>query len=472
MSTAIVWFRQDLRCQDNPALAAACANHDKLILIYVLEPEPVLPIGRAQQWWLHHSLQALKNQLSQVQLELHCLVGEPHQVLKKLATHFEVKDVYWNRCYEPQVIVRDKQIKSELTNIGIAVHSSNGSLLLEPWEVKNKSGQYFKVFTPYWRQCLQQLAIRPLVTIQHWPDNVSIPSDSLESLGLLPTKPNWATGFPSCWQPGESGAQDKLHRFIENALSGYKINRNNPADSGTSRLSPHLHFGEISPQQIWIAIQEAMQLPGSDLQSAQTFLSELGWREFSYHLLFHYPELGYKNFKNEFERFPWQSNLQALRCWQKGLTGFPIVDAGMRELWKTGYMHNRVRMIVASFLTKDLLIHWKEGADWFWDTLVDADYANNSASWQWVAGSGADAAPYYRIFNPVLQGEKFDPEGVYVKRWIPELSSVPKQWIHAPWLAPNGVLKLTLGKDYPFPIVDHAMARTSALESYRRLKSP
>lgn len=467
-STAIFWFKQDLRCEDNPALSLACAEHDHIIPLYIKEESPVLPMGGAQLWWLHHSLTALKKKLNEVQLDLYLRQANPLTLLKELIKEYKVDTVYWNRCYEPMHIERDKAIKATLREQGVRVVTCNGSLLQEPWEVKNQSGNYFKVFTPYWRHCLRTLKVRPLEHINHWPAKVEIPSDDLSAWNLLPTKPNWAKEFPLHWQPGEEGAQENLAHFIDFTLSDYKEWRNEPGKLGTSRLSPHLHFGEISPQQIWDAVRKAMHDPSCNITSAETFLSELGWREFSYHLLYHFPQLMDSNFKSQFDKFPWQKDESALKAWQQGLTGYPIVDAGMRELWQTGYMHNRVRMIVASFLTKHLLIDWRVGAAWFWDTLVDADLANNSASWQWVAGSGADAAPYYRIFNPVLQGEKFDPLGEYTKRWVPELAKVPNKWLHKPWEASQKELPITLGTDYPFPIVDHAQAREEALSRYKQ----
>jgi deoxyribodipyrimidine photo-lyase len=472
MSTALFWFRQDLRCQDNPALSLACSQHEKLIPLYIKELNPVLPIGKAQEWWLHHSLLALKADLHQAGLDLYCRHAEPLALLKELIAQYKVEAVYWNRCYEPMLSARDQGIKSALKALGIKVISCNGSLLNEPWQVLNQSGTYFKVFTPYWRQCLRHIQNRSLLHIGQWPSVQAIPSELIEDWGLAPKNPNWADEFSQYWQPGEHGALLKLKQFINDHITDYKALRNIPAITGTSCLSPHLHFGEISPQTIWEAVHEVMQNPDCDLMSAQTFLAELGWREFSYQLLYHYPQLSTKNFKQQFDTFPWQNDEAQLKRWQQGLTGYPIVDAGMRELWRTGYMHNRVRMIVASFLTKDLMMDWQKGAAWFWDTLLDADLANNSASWQWVAGSGADAAPYYRVFNPVLQGEKFDPQGEYVKRWVPELAAVASRWVHHPWEAPKGSLPLTLGKDYPLPMVDHSLARQVALASYQRLSSP
>ncbi|TAL58559.1 MAG: deoxyribodipyrimidine photo-lyase [Legionella sp.] len=469
MSTALFWFRQDLRSQDNPALAQACANHQKIIPVYINDPMPPLAMGAAQKWWLYHSLCALKKDLIQVGLDLFFKKGKPLLVLQELIATEQIDAIYWNRCYEPMHIARDQQIKTELKALGVDVISCNGLLLHEPWEVLNQSKEYFKVFTPYWRQAVRQMQIRPLMQITDWPKLQKISTDDLHNWQLTPTKPNWASEFSQHWQPGEIGAIEKLDQFIHTALQDYQEARNEPGKLGTSKLSPHLHFGEISPQYIWTAVHEAMQDPRCNQQSAQVFLAELGWREFSYQLLYHYPQLPDSNFKRQFDHFPWQEDEKAIERWQKGLTGFPIVDAGMRELWHTGYMHNRVRMIVASFLTKDLLIDWRKGAAWFWDTLLDADLANNSASWQWVAGSGADASPYYRVFNPVLQGEKFDVQGEYTKRWVPELAQVPLQWLHKPWEAPKGTLPIELGKDYPLPMVDHAAARLTALAYYKNL---
>ena len=462
MSTAIVWFRQDLRCADNPALAQACNDHQQIIPIYIHDSHE--PIGRAACWWLHHSLLALKQELAKHNIHLNLQSGNPLTILQELIQAHSVDTVYWNRLYEPAHIERDSHIKAELTGQGITVISSNSALLNEPWKVKTQQGSYFKVFTPFWKQCLRQMSEPPQTIINQWPSSPTVASDSLESLQLLPTKPNWASGFESMWQPGENGANAHLMTFIEDILNDYKDLRNVPAKNATSNLSPHLHFGEISPWKIWRVIQQTMQDPKCNMASADNFLSQLGWREFSYHLLFHYPDLPHTNYRRQFDRFPWHQDPVALKCWQQGLTGFPIVDAGMRELWRTGYMHNRVRMIVASFLIKDLLIDWREGAAWFLDTLVDADLANNSASWQWVAGSGMDAAPYFRIFNPTLQGEKFDPQGEYIKRWIPELASIPAKWIHQPWTMPGCQI------NYPKPIIDHKNARELALSYYKQLK--
>jgi len=471
MTIAIHWFRQDLRCHDNPALNTACVQHKKIIPLYIFDKITDISLGGAQRWWLHHSLTALELDLQEKNLDLCLRQGEALTVLMELIKNYSIDTVYWNRCYEPEQIKRDQAIKAALKALGIDVISMNGSLLSEPWTLKNQSGDYFKVFTPFWKQCLKQITLPDASIINTWPSQVNCVSEKLSEWNLLPVSPDWAVEFSVYWQPGEAGAAKKLNHFIDSCLDGYKAQRNEPAKDATSRLSPHLHFGEISIWQVWRAIADAKQQTHCDLQSADHFLSELGWREFSYYLLYHFPALPKANFKRIFDDFPWQSDDDALKLWQKGLTGYPIIDAGMRELWRTGYMHNRVRMIVASFLVKDLFIDWRCGADWFLDTLVDADLANNSASWQWVAGSGADAAPYFRIFNPVLQSEKFDPEGIYIKKWIPELTLVKTKWIHEPWQAPAGELNIVLGKDYPHRIVEHAKARDLALANYKALKN-
>lgn len=471
MSVAIVWFRQDLRCQDNPALTAACQNHEVVIPLYIAEKNPQKTVGDAQCWWLHYSLLALQKELRNHGLELCLRRGSPLLQLITLIEKFSVDTVYCNRCYEPEKMARDRIINVELNARGLKVISFNGSLFKEPWDISNQNRNYFKMFTPFWKQCLKQMEVPPESSISVWPTCPALVSENLDDWKLLPTKPNWAREFVNYWEPGEHGAAKKLSVFIDNHLQDYEDFRDQPFKAATSRLSPHLHFGEISPWQIWRKIEQKKQDPACALHSVERFLTELGWREFSYHLLYHYPKLPNENFKQEFNGFPWLEDDNALKCWQRGLTGYPIIDAGMRELWRTGYMHNRVRMIAASFLVKDLLIDWRIGAEWFSNTLLDADLANNSASWQWVAGSGVDAAPYFRIFNPVLQGEKFDVRGEYIRKWVPELATVSTPWIHKPWKAPKHQLPITLGEDYPYPIVDHASARKRALAYYQTIKS-
>jgi deoxyribodipyrimidine photo-lyase len=463
MTIALVWFRQDLRLTDNPAFAAACQAHSLVIPLYILD-ETTPPLGGASKWWLHHSLSALTQALEKAGMTLILRRGNPLQIIEQLIENHPIDSVYWNRCYEPSAIERDKQIKKVLGEKGVNVYSHNGSLLNEPWQIKNKSGDFFKVFTPYWKQCRQVIFPPKAATVANWPKTPPIASDTLTAWHLLPQNPNWAAAFPRHWQPGEEDAQKKLQDFIQNSLKGYKTLRDFPAENATSRLSPHLHFGEISPWEIWRSVEEAKLDSQCNLQSAEHFLSEIGWREFSYYLLYHFPALPESNFNSQFNAFPWHVDDALLKRWQQGTTGYPIIDAGMRELWQTGYMHNRVRMIVASFLTKDLLMDWRLGASWFVDTLVDADLANNSASWQWVAGCGADAAPYFRIFNPVLQSEKFDSKGHYIRQWVPELAHLDNKSIHQPWLAAKTPM------NYPKPVVDHNEARKRALHYYQLLK--
>lgn len=467
MTIALVWFRHDLRLNDNPAFIDACSNHQLVIPLYIYD-EKTSVLGGAQGWWLHHSLTSLSDSLGRLGLNLILRNGDPLEIILELVKKTPVSSVYWNRCYEPAAIARDKKIKATLLERGIEVQSSNGSVFHEPWTIKNKSGDYFKVFTPYWKHCKQTLHIQPSPFLQNRPAAITVQSDTLLEWNLLPPI-NWAARFNDYWTPGENGAQNKLQEFIEYQLNGYKKNRDFPIKNATSRLSPHLHFGEISPWTVLRAIELAKLDPDCDLVSAEHFLSELGWREFSIYLLYHFPKLPSENFRNEFDAFPWHNDESLLSCWQKGLTGYPIIDAGMRELWTTGYMHNRVRMIVASFLTKGLLIDWRLGADWFLDTLVDADLANNSASWQWVAGCGADAAPYFRIFNPVLQSQKFDPDGSYIRHWVPELFQLDGKSIHAPWESTE-CNRIYLNIPYPKPIIHHHEARTKALNYYNQIK--
>lgn len=468
MSTAIIWFRQDLRLNDNPAFFEASANYQNVIPLYILDGKNSA-LGEAQAWWLHHSLSALKASLKkQWGLNLVLRKGNPLDIIIELVNKHAINSVYWNRCYEPLSIERDKTIKATLQEQGINAVSFNANLLNEPWTIRNKQGDFFKVFTPYWKNCQQHLMVGPASVLTHRPAPVEIATDEIDEWALLP-RLNWAAQFSEHWEPGELGAQHRLDEFISHHLHGYKVNRDIPNKQATSRLSAHLHYGEISPLAIVRAINAAKLDPACDLASAEHFLSELGWREFSYYLLYHMPSLPHKNFKSAFDAFPWHNDEALLKCWQKGMTGYPIIDAGMRELWQTGYMHNRVRMIVASFLTKGLFIDWRLGADWFLDTLVDADLANNSASWQWVAGCGADAAPYFRIFNPVLQSQKFDPTGAYIRRFVPELAGVDNKAIHVPWEFVNAA-SVYSKTNYPKPIVNHSEARAKALAYYNQIK--
>lgn len=458
----IVWFRRDLRLADNPALGAALASGRSVIPLYISAPneEGAWSPGSASRWWLHHSLLSLDLSLKKLGSRLIIRHGSSSlAVLQSVMRETGATEVYWNRLYEPEVIARDKTIKAALS-----AQSFNANLLHEPWTIKTQTGKPYQVFTPFWRACqLVGEPERPVPAPSKLPTIGKLPSDDLQRLELLP-KLDWANGFSEHWTPGESGALKLLTKFeVEN----YSTDRDFPDRDGTSRLSPHLHFGEISPRQIWRVIRDTKR------SNPAPYLRQLIWREFAYHLLFHFPRTPIEPLRGEFAAFPWSRNPERLKLWQKGQTGFPIVDAGMRELWATGWMHNRVRMIVASFLVKDFTLSWQEGAAWFWDTLVDADLANNTLGWQWSAGCGADAAPYFRVFNPMLQGAKFDPEGLYVKRWIPELAALDTKWIHSPFMAPADALRtagVTLGKNYPHPVVDHARAREDALLAYAHIK--
>ena len=479
MAPSLLWLRQDLRLTDNPALAAALARREGLVALFILDDETAgeWAWGGASRWWLHHSLAALSKSIEALGGRLILRKGSAEKILPEVAEEAGAGAAFWNRCYEPFAIARDKAIKNDLKAKGLEVESFNGSLLVEPWELKTGGGEPYKVFTPFWKALSAHYRDEaPLKA----PTQITAPetlprSDRLADWKLLPEKPDWAGGLRAAWTPGEAGAQARLAEFLDEGLANYKDGRNRPDKPFVSRISPHLHWGELSPRQVWHATRLAAERSGDKRteSSAWSFLREVGWRDFSYNLLFNWPSLPDKNWKENFDGFPWAENEAGLRAWQRGRTGYPIVDAGMRELWSSGYVHNRVRMIVASFLIKDLLIHWREGERWFWDTLVDADLANNAASWQWVAGSGADAAPYFRIFNPISQGEKFDPKGDYVRRWVPELKDLPDEVIHKPWEADEAVLKeagVVLDDSYPRPIVDHALARRRALESYEKIK--
>lgn len=469
-SIAIVWFRQDLRLADNPALSAAVESGAKILPVYVLDDDNSgdWKMGGASRAWLHRSLDSLATSLSG---NLVFLKGDASVQLPALVQETRANAVYWNRCYEPWRIKRDKRIKDTLKDIGVATHSFNGSLLWEPWDVLKSDNTPYKVFTPFYRKgCLSKAEPRiPLPAPAHI-SFATYEGDTMESLNLLPRKPEprWDTDMMSQWKIGEDGARARLDHFIAHGLDDYKEGRNFMAQDNVSRLSPYLHFGEISPNQVWYAARAQ-----GDDKNIDHFCSELGWREFSHHLLYHFPELPRSPLQERFAAFPWENNEAHLTAWKRGLTGYPVVDAAMRELWQTGYMHNRARMIVGSFLVKHLLLHWHHGEDWFWDCLIDADLANNSASWQWIAGCGADAAPYFRVFNPVTQGEKFDPGGAYVRKYVPELAKLPNEYLHHPWDAPANVLAyagVTLGKTYPAPIVDHAAARGRALEAFKVTK--
>ncbi len=477
----LLWFRQDLRLDDNPALAAALERGGPVVPVYVWDDaaEGAWALGGASRWWLHHSLLALDADLRARGSRLVLARGDSAAELARLRAATGADAVYWNRRYEPAIRARDAALKSALTAAGVEARSFNAALLFEPHTIQNKQGRPFQVFTPYWRHCMALPMPLPgpaapgrLTAPRIWPDSLSV-----ADFGWLPRIP-WDAGFAQRWTPGEAGARARLDAFIgTGAIHGYDERRNPPALDGTSSLSPHLHFGEIGPRRIAAALRELGREAGLDPASngARVYLSEIGWREFSHHLLYHYESTPERPLRPEFERFPCATDPDGtkLRSWQRGRTGYPIVDAGMRELWTTGWMHNRVRMVVASFLVKHLRLPWQSGAAWVWDTLVDADLAANTLGWQWSAGCGADAAPYFRIFAPVAQGEKFDADGAYVRRWVPELARLPDAYLHAPWTAPATILEragVRLGVNYPRPVVDHATARAEALAAFKALR--
>lgn len=472
----ILWFRNDLRLADHRALTAAVASGAPIVPVYIHDPKAAggWTPGAASRWWLHMSLAALAQSLKERGAPLILREGDTEDCLAALAAETGATSIYFSRAYEPWATAQEERIKERFSG-QIDLKRYAGAMLREPEEVRTKSGDPFKVYTPFWRALTALGAPSAPVPAPKsiTPPSKKIASGKLADWQLLPTKPDWAGGMREMWQPGEDGAHARLDTFLKESLAGYAETRNLPAVDGTSRLSPHLHFGEISPRVCWHRATAAKDKVKAGDAALETFLKELVWREFSYHLLVHWPDLPDKPFRPEFAGFPWKKSAANLKAWQRGQTGYPIVDAGMRQLWHTGWMHNRVRMIVASFLIKHLAIPWQDGEAWFWDTLVDADLASNAASWQWVAGSGADAAPYFRIFNPVTQGEKFDGEAAYVRRWVPEIAKLPDDVIHAPWTASPNILAragVTLGKTYPHPVVNHADARQRALEGYAAMR--
>ncbi len=465
-----MWFRRDLRLTDNPALAWAARTQRPVVPVFLLDDDQPgrRPPGGASRWWLHGSLEALQTSLDGLSSRLTLRRGAADTVLGQLVHETGAADIVWSRLYDPDTIQRDKSIKARFAGSGVTARSFNAGLLFEPWTVRSGKGEPYRVFTPFWRRCLQEELDAPtdsppaaLSAPSAWPR-----SDDLDDWRLRPGTPDWAAGLRAAWRPGEAGAGDVLDTFLATGVDRYSKDRDLPGTTGTSRLSPHLHFGEIGPRQIAAALKPMAGPAGRD-----AFLRQLGWREFSHHLLYHNPDMADTNLRSGFDAMPWRSDPDALRRWQRGQTGYPLVDAGMRELWTTGWMHNRVRMVTASFLTKHLLLDWRLGENWFHDTLVDADWANNSTGWQWVAGCGADAAPYVRVFNPVAQSRRFDPEARYLRKWLPELAHLPDDLIHAPWQASEaelGKADIRLGADYPHPIVDHAAARARALDAWRR----
>lgn len=486
--SVLLWIRQDLRLADNPALSAAIDRGSPVLPVFVWSPEEEEPWapGAASRWWLHQSLARLASDLEARGSRLiirHAGGPQPGApsvtdadgtgaksatlaTLRALLRDTGARAIYWNRRYEPAVIARDTRIKQQLRDSGIEAESFNAALLAEPWDVRNQSGRPFQVFTPFWKHVRASLdPPPPLAAPASIPPPPAWPASlALGDLGLQP-RIRWDGGLAAAWQPGERGAWQNLERFLDGPVARYDEARNLPDTSGTSRLSPHLHFGEISPRQVWHAAPEWRQ---------KQFVTEVGWREFAHHLLFHFPRTTDEPLRAEFLKFPWLGDRARLPAWQRGRTGVPMVDAGMRELWHTGWMHNRVRMVVASFLVKNLQLPWQDGARWFWDTLVDADLASNTLGWQWSAGCGADAAPYFRVFNPVTQGVKFDTEGSYVRRWVPELAQLPAPLIHAPWEADAATLRaagVVLGETYPHPIVDLKASREAALAAYQQMRA-
>ncbi|HYD26665.1 deoxyribodipyrimidine photo-lyase [Brevundimonas sp.] len=468
----ILWFRQDLRLADNPALDHAMRTGRPLIPVYILDDGPaVRRIGAASRWWLEGSLRALAADLDRRGAGLLLRSGDSETELRRLIAETGADAVFMNRRFEPDAFVHDADIAHALKADGVECHGYNGALLARPGAVWTGSGGAYRVFTPFFRALLEVAAPPPPMPAPGAIEAVSgLTGDTLDAWALRPTAPDWAGGFN--WTPGEAGAAAALTAFVERGLRSYSKGRDHPAEPAVSRLSPHLHWGEIHPWRAAEAVRRAASDGRVAPAEAEKFVAELGWRDFSAQLLHHFPQMTDTAFRPEYDRMPWRDDPDGLEAWKRGRTGYPVVDAGMRQLWTTGWMHNRVRMIVASFLVKDLLVDWRAGEAWFWDTLVDADLASNVQNWQWVAGSGADASPWFRIFNPVTQGQKFDADGRYVRRWIPELARLPDRWLHAPWTAPPEILRaagVRLGQDYPKPVVDHAAARDRALEALRSM---
>jgi deoxyribodipyrimidine photo-lyase len=481
-SNVIVWFRDDLRLSDHPALHEAAKSGAAVIGLYVLDDSrrpahemETRPLGGAARWWLAQSLRRLQESLAAIGGTLVLRRGPAVKAVSELAREIQARQVFWNEIAQAPELARANKVEAALRADGIEVRTFPGDLLVDPAILRSKDGRALRVFTPFWRRVLAIGAppkLLPAPTML--PSIADIPSETVDSLCLEPAEPDWAAGLRQTWDVGERAARQRLKTFLAAGIAGYARGRDRPDIERTSNLSPHLRFGEISPRQIWHAAQFAAAERPALSGDIDKFLSELGWREFCHHLLFDTPEMATRNLQPAFDAFPWRPDRGALRAWQRGRTGYPMVDAGMRQLWQTGTMHNRVRMVVASFLVKHLLIDWRCGERWFWDTLVDADAASNPANWQWVAGCGADAVPYFRVFNPILQGEKFDPQGDYVRRWVPELGGLPASLIHQPWRATPLELQsagVRLGTTYPEPIVEHRAGRERALVAYAKLRA-
>jgi deoxyribodipyrimidine photo-lyase len=482
----LVWLRHDLRLRDNPALSAAAETGAPVVPVYVYDQPDgafgagvscVRPLGAASRWWLHQSLRALEEDLRAAGLPLVLRRGPEVATLAALAGESGARAVFWNRPTAPDARARDPQVVKALAAAGVAASIHAENLLFPEGAIVTGSGAPYAVFTPFWRACLAAPPPPPPLPVPNrlTPPAAPPPSEPLEGWRLCPTAPDWAGGLRAAWRCGERAALDRLAAYIDEGLRGYAADRNRPEPTATSCLSPHLHFGEVSARQIWHLVDLAADADPALRPGAGAFLREIGWREFCASLALQYPRLATEPLQPRFARFPWRDDRYSLRAWQRGRTGYPMVDAGMRQLWQTGWMHNRVRMIAASFLVKHLLIRWQDGEAWFWDTLVDADLGNNAGGWQWVAGCGADAAPYFRIFNPTAQGERFDPDGAYVRRWLPALAKLESRWIHRPWQAPPLSLEaagVRLGRDYPLPMVAHENARARALAALATIKAP
>ncbi len=485
MSTSLVLFRRDLRMADNPALIQAVQAGNPLICLYIWDPEmsAIEKPGQASQWWLHHSLHNLKQDIQKAGNRLITHSGPYLETAKTFIRQHHVTKIFWNQTWDPSSLTEEQQLHRWSLDQGLQVHPSNGNYLLDPREFSNTSGKPYTVFTPFWNRLQKTVRQRkPLRAPRRLPGSPNLPNVKEENvlpffIKSLPKKRQ--EGYAQYWKPGEAGAHHRVASFVRKKAESYQTDRDRPDLLGTSRLSPHLHYGELSPWQVWNYLERRAHYGTRSMKAS--FLSykrQIAWREFSQHLLFHFPHLTQRPLQAHYAKFPWKSRHEWLKAWQKGETGYPLIDAGMRELWHTGWMHNRVRMVVASFLTKHLLLPWQEGAAWFWDNLMDADLGNNTFGWQWAAGCGADAAPFFRIFNPIIQGKKFDSKGTYVRRWVPELRDLPTRFIHQPWDAPQTELKkakIALGQHYPFPLVDHQTARERALhlfQEFQRSRNP
>ena len=484
---AIAWMRNDFRLADNAVLTLAAKGGRPVLPVFPFcsSGEGWSSIGAASRWWLHHSIGRFSTALADRGAPMILLHGAPADVLPRLAAAVGADEVIASRRFEPHARDEENAVRDVLAVRGVRAAYLNTSLLHDPDAIRTGSDKPYRVFTPFWKKVQAEVSddrlygAIPELNLSA-PDQATLAAAKalpetvpLDELGLLPTIP-WDAEFGTFWTPGEAGAHERLERFLDAVLGGYDDSRNVPSIDGTSALSPHLHFGEISPRQVARAVRDRLDDDPSVDVGAKSFLSEIGWREFGHHVLHHFPDTIDQPLNPKFERFPYREEAAELRRWQRGLTGYPIVDAGMRQLWRIGWMHNRVRMIVGSFLTKHLLQPWWKGAEWFWDTLVDADLAANTLGWQWIGGTGADAAPYFRVFNPITQGEKFDPDGAYIRRWVPELSRLPADVIHKPWTAKPIELAeagIELGQTYPRPIVDHPEARQRALDALATLKT-